>query len=78
MTTEADVNTRLTRLETSHEHLATKEDIANLRTDMANLRTEMANMKADLIRWMVGAVIAGLTASVGLTAVILRILGPWT
>ena len=45
---------------------------------MANLRTEMANMKADLIRWMVGAVIAGLTASVGLTAVILRILGPWT
>jgi hypothetical protein len=89
MTTEADVNTRLTRLETSHEHLATKEDIANLRTDMANLRTEMAdlrtemakemaNMKADLIRWMVGSVIAGLTAAVGLTALILRILGPWT
>ena len=82
MTTEADVNTRLTRLETSHEHLATKEDIANLRTGMANmkadLRTDMANMKVDLIRWTVGVVIAGLTAAVGLTALILRILGPWT
>ena len=82
MTTEADVNTRLTRLEASHEHLATKEDMANLRTEMADLRTEMAkemaNMKADLIRWMVGSVIAGLTAAVGLTALILRILGPWT
>ena len=71
MTTEADISTRVTRLETSYEHLATKED-------MANLRAEMAHMKADLIRWTVGAVIAGLTSAVGLTALILRLLGPWS
>ena len=71
MASEADINTRVIRLETSYEHVATKEDIANMRADMAH-------MKVDLIRWMVGVVIAGLTAAVGLTALILRVLGPWS
>ncbi len=88
MTTD-DLNARVTRLEATYEHLATKEDVANLRSDMqtemgnmradmAHMRADMAHMKADLIRWTVGAVIGGLTAAVGLTALILRVLGPWT
>ena len=71
MAAEADINTRVIRLETGYEHVATKEDIANMRADMVH-------MKVDLIRWMVGVVIAGLTAAVGLTALILRVLGPWS
>ena len=48
------VEGRLTRLETTMEHLATK-------TDVANLRAEMLTMKSELIRWMIGLMLASAT-----------------
>ena len=45
---------RLSRLESGYEHLATK-------TDVANLRAEMLTMKSELIRWMIGLMLASAT-----------------
>lgn len=52
--TTQTVEERLTRLETTMEHLATK-------TDVANLRVEMLTMKSELIRWMIGLMLASAT-----------------
>ena len=50
---------RLSRLEGAYEHVATKEDIANVRTEIADLRTTMAAMEGRLIRWTVGGMGVG-------------------
>ena len=36
---------RLSRLEGAYEHVATKEDVANVRTEIANVRTEIAELR---------------------------------
>lgn len=45
---------RLSRVEATLEHLATK-------TDVANLRVEMLTMKSELIKWMIGLMLASAT-----------------
>lgn len=62
----ASAEERLARLETWQEHLATKEDIANLRADIANL-------DARLVRWMVGLMIGATVAATALATLIERI-----
>ncbi len=57
----ATAEERLARLEGGYEHLATKADVER--------------MKSDIIRWTVGVMLAGLTAAVGLTAVVVRVVG---
>ena len=57
----ATVEERLARIEGGYEHVATKADLER--------------MKSDLIRWTVGVMLAGLTAAVGLTAVVVRVVG---
>ena len=53
----------ITRTELREElrHYATKADLAHLETRM--------------VRWMVGVMLGGLTAAVGLTAVLVQVLG---
>lgn len=46
---------RLSRLEGTYEHLATKADVAELKADMAAL-------KAELIKWMAGWTLGGMVA----------------
>ena len=48
-----------------------------LREDLRHLATkaDLERMKSDLIRWTVGVMLAGLTAAVGLTAVVVRVVG---
>ena len=45
-----------------NSNLATKADLSNLvtRTDLSNLvtKTDLAELKADLLKWMIGALIA--------------------
>jgi len=50
---------RLSRLEGAYEHVASKEDIANVRTEIADLRTCMAAMEGRLVRWPVGGMGVG-------------------
>ena len=57
MTTE-NIDTRITRIEATLPHLATKSDIEALRADNASLRAEMYGIEARLTRWMVGTIIA--------------------
>ena len=57
----ATVEERLARIEGGYEHVATKADVERI--------------KSDLIRWTVGVMLAGLTAAVGLTAVVVRVVG---
>ena len=57
----ATVEERLARIEGGYEHVATKADVEH--------------MKSDIIRWTVGVMLAGLTAAVGLTAVVVRVVG---
>ena len=47
------------------EHLATKEDIANVKTDIANVQTDIANVKADIFQrlWLWGLGIVGVLAT---------------
>ena len=57
---------RLSRLEGAYEHVATKEDVANVRTEIANVRTEIAELRGHissvegrLLLWTVGAMGVG-------------------
>ena len=60
----ATLDQRVSRLEGSLEHLATKADLANLKADLLK---EMSNH----LRWMIGLQLLGLAA----IAAILRFLG---
>ena len=44
---------RISALEASYQHLATKADIESLRTDLEGLRSEMRSM-----RWSIGLTVA--------------------
>jgi hypothetical protein len=64
---------RLARLETTLEHLATKEDVLGLRTelkgDVQSLRAEMLSLKAELQRtifWAIGFSVTFMTAVIAL------------
>ena len=60
----ATLDQRVSRLEGSLEHLATKADLANLKADLLK---EMSNH----LRWMIGLQLLGLAA----IAAILKFLG---
>ena len=58
--TTATLEERLGRIEGTYEHLSTKSDVAHL--------------EARMIRWMVGLVLGGLGAGIGLTTFLVRTL----
>ncbi|MCY3946845.1 MAG: hypothetical protein OXF44_11250 [Anaerolineaceae bacterium] len=72
----ATIEDRVSKLEGAFDHLATRADLAELKgefkADMAELkgelRADMAELKADMIKWMVGLMLAsaGLAASIAL------------
>ena len=39
---------RVSRLEGTHEHFATKADVADVKTELANVKAELAEAKAEL------------------------------
>lgn len=49
---------RVSRLEATGKHLATKADVAEARAEIANVRADMANTKSEIIKWVVGVGIA--------------------
>ena len=50
---------------------------AELREELQHYATkaDFERMKSDIIRWTVSVMLAGLTAAVGLTAVVVRVVG---
>ena len=63
----ATVEERLSRIEGAYEHLANKADVSQL-------EIRMADSEARMIRWMVGLVLGGLGAGIGLTTFLVRAL----
>jgi len=61
----ATIEYRVRVLEGAFDHLATRADLAELKGE---LRADVAELKADMIKWMVGLVLAsaGLAASIAL------------
>ena len=70
---------RVTRLETAHEHLATKADVAELRTEfsakISELRVDMAKQESRIIRWMVGAMLGGMATAAAIAVAAVRLFG---
>ena len=60
---------RTAALESTYQHLATKEDVANLRTDFEGLRSELEGLRSEFrsMRWFIAA-------SIGVVAVVVEIL----
>ena len=58
----ASLEERVTKIETEHEHLATKADVADLRGEVreatASLRAEIAKSHVSMLRWMIGLGVA--------------------
>ncbi|MDE2780232.1 MAG: hypothetical protein OXI91_11230 [Chloroflexota bacterium] len=66
-TTNSSTEERLSRLEGTYEHLATKEDVAKVETQVAQLETKIAELQAlveqrfaNQTRWFVGFMLSGM------------------
>lgn len=57
----ATIEDRVSRLEGAYDHLATKADVAEL--------------KADLIKWMVGLMVASIAVATSLALFVQRLIG---
>lgn len=57
----ATIEDRVSRLEGAYDHLATKADVAEL--------------KADLIKWMVGLMVASVAVATSLALFVQRLIG---
>ena len=72
------VEQRLGQLEGTHQHLATKSDLAELEAkltrDIGNLKGEIGNLETRLIKWMVGQMIAAIVAASSIALVVQRFL----
>lgn len=59
-----------------NDNLATKQDIFNLKQDIFNLKQDLelkiAHLKADLLKWMIGALIAQSGIIIGFLSIILN------
>lgn len=57
----ATIEERVSRLESSYEHIASSTDIADLRTefktDIAEVRTDIAVLNTTMIKWFIGTVL---------------------
>ena len=70
------IEDRVSKLEGAYDHLATKADLAELKGELkadlagvkGELKADMAEFKADVIKWMVGLMLAsaGLAATIAL------------
>lgn len=61
MNADLDIERRLTQIESTLPHLATKADLANL--------------KAELIKWMVGLMLGSITVAVAVAVAVDRLAG---
>ena len=70
---------RVSRLEGSYEHLATKADIAELRGDIARVESrlegKLANLESRLLRWMIGMVLTSIVVASSVATLIQGFLG---
>ena len=66
-TSEVQLESRVTRLETGYDHLATKADLADLR---AELKSDISDLKAEVIKWMVGLMLGSLVAASAMASAI--------
>ena len=73
--TTPSIEERLVRLETGQEHLATKADIARLESRQEQMATkeDLAQLETRLVKWIVGAMIAGAGVAIALATLIDRI-----
>ena len=83
--TKEDLQNELRRYATKEDlqnelrRYATKEDLQNelrnyaTKEDVANLRVDMSQMETRLVKWMVGAVLAGTGIAATITLVIQRL-----
>ena len=70
------IEDRVSKLEGAYDHLATKADLAELKGELkadlagvkGELKADMAEFKADVIKWMVGLMLAsaGLASTIAL------------
>ena len=58
--------------EGGYEHVATKADLKDLEI---RLTQQMGELKAELIKWMVGMVLAGMVAAAAISTAVVRFLG---
>lgn len=70
----ASLEERVSRLEATGEHLATKADVAEARAEIANVRADLANTKVELIKWIVGAGIGVATLNSSIVLIGLRLM----
>ena len=66
-TSEVQLESRVTRLETGYDHLATKADLADLRDE---LKSDISDLKAEVIKWMVGLMLGSLVAASAMASAI--------
>ena len=73
----SDLETRVVRLESQMEHVATKEDIARLEGliigSESSIKADAAERETRMVKWFVGsvAIVGGLAS--GLTALLMRL-----
>ncbi len=65
------IEERVSHLEGSHQHLATKSDLAELKAD---IKTDIAQMESRLLRWMVGMMLTSTAVAVSIATLIQNVI----
>ena len=77
------------KLDATLPHLATKAElesvrvevesvrveVESVRVEVASVRVEMHSLRGDMVKWVVGTLIAGIAAASAVTGVLIRFLG---
>jgi hypothetical protein len=69
----------LSHLEGAYQHVATKADLAEVRakleSDIVGLETSIARSEVQLVRWMVGIVVASAAVASSIALFVQRLMG---
>ena len=68
----ATLEERMSALESTYGHLATKADLAELE---ARIEARFGDMEARLMRWFAGTIIASVSATAAVAVAISRLIG---
>ena len=71
----ASLEERVSYLEGAYQHLATKEDVAEVKASIARVETSVARLETSIIKWMVGLMVSSIATACTLTLVIDRVIG---
>ena len=73
----ATVEQRLSHLEGTYQHLATKADLADLKAglkaDVAELKADIARLEAQLVKWMVGIMVGSVAVASSIALLVQRL-----